>query len=82
VNCTKDTMIVTGSKCAKEQKRWSEVKERKLLDEETEDDRSVGKMDRGQLSKWKKPPLDSLEHHVRRKERQVGKALKTWVELT
>ena len=30
----------------------------------------------------KKPPLDDLEHHVRRKERQVGKALKTWVKLT
>jgi hypothetical protein len=32
------------------------------LDEEIEDDRSTRKMDRGQLSKWKNPPIDALEH--------------------
>jgi hypothetical protein len=52
------------------------------LDEEIEDDRSARKKDRGQLSKWKNPPLDALEHHARRKERQAGEALKTWVKLT
>jgi hypothetical protein len=52
------------------------------LDEEIEDDRSTRKMDHGQLSKRKNPPLDALEHHARRKERQVGEALKTWVKLT
>jgi hypothetical protein len=52
------------------------------LDEEIEDDRSVRKKDHGKLSKRKKPPLDSLEHRARRKERQVGEALKTWVKLT
>jgi hypothetical protein len=39
-------------------------------------------MDRGQISKWKKPPLDSLEHPVRRKERKVGEARKKGVKLT
>jgi hypothetical protein len=52
------------------------------LDEEIEDDKSTRKKDCEQLSKWKNPPLDALEHHVRRKERQVGKALKTRVKLT
>jgi hypothetical protein len=52
------------------------------LDEEIEDERSTRKKDHGQLSKWKKPPLDALEHRVRRKERQAGKALKTQVKLT
>jgi hypothetical protein len=40
------------------------------------------KTDHGQLSKRKKPPLDALEHHVRRKERQASKALKMRVKLT
>jgi hypothetical protein len=66
----------------KEKKRWSEVRERKSLDEEIEDDRSARKKDRGQLSKRKNPPLDALEHRARRKERQAGEALKTWVKLT
>ena len=40
-----------------------------MLDEEIEDDRSTRKKDCGQLSERKKPPLDALEHHARRKER-------------
>jgi hypothetical protein len=52
------------------------------LDEEIEDDRSTRKMDRGQIKKWENPSLDPLEHCVRRKERQVGKALKTQIKLT
>jgi hypothetical protein len=52
------------------------------LDEEIEDDRSSRKTDRGQLIKWKNPPLDALENHARRKERQTGEALKTRVKLT
>jgi hypothetical protein len=35
------------------------------LDEEIEEDRSIRKMDRGQLKKWKNPSLDSLEQHAR-----------------
>jgi hypothetical protein len=53
-----------------------------LWDEEIEDDRSARKKDHGQLSKRKNPPLDSLEHCARRKERQAGEALKMWVKLT
>jgi hypothetical protein len=52
------------------------------LDEEIKDDRSTRKMDHGKLSKQKNPPLDALEHHVRRKERQAGEAMKTRVKLT
>jgi hypothetical protein len=52
------------------------------LNEEMEDERSTRKKDRGQLNKWKKPPLAAWEHHTRRKERHAGEALKTWVKLT
>ncbi len=45
-------------------------------------DKSERNMDHGQLSERKKPPLDALEHRMRRKERQAGEALKTWVKLT
>jgi hypothetical protein len=53
-----------------------------MLGEEIKDDRSTRKKDHGQLSKQKKSPLDSLEHCARRKERQVGEALKMRVKLT
>jgi hypothetical protein len=52
------------------------------LDEDIEDDMSTRKKDRGQLNKQKNPLLDALEHRVRRKERQAGEDLKTWVKLT
>jgi hypothetical protein len=39
-------------------------------------------MDHGQLDKWKKPPLDALDHRMRRKERQAGEALKTRIKMT
>jgi hypothetical protein len=52
------------------------------LNEEIKDDISVINKDHGQLNKRKNPLLDALEHHVRRKERQAGEALKTWVKLT
>jgi hypothetical protein len=57
------------SKWLKKQKRWSEVRERKSLDEETEKDRSTRKVDRGKLKKRKNPPVDALENLVGRKER-------------
>jgi hypothetical protein len=53
-----------------------------LSDEKIEDERYEMKMNCGQLNKWKKPPLDALEHYVTRKERQAGEALKTQVKLT
>jgi hypothetical protein len=52
------------------------------LDEKTKDDRKARKMDRGQLSKWKKISLDALEHRAGRKERQVGEAREKRVKLT
>jgi hypothetical protein len=52
------------------------------LDEKIEDDRSTRKMDHGQLSKWKNPPMDALEHLVGKKERQAGEAQKMRVKLT
>jgi hypothetical protein len=66
----------------KRRKDRAKSEERKSLNEEIEDDRSTRKKDRGQLNKWKKPSLDALEHRARRKERQAGEALKTWVKLT
>jgi hypothetical protein len=53
-----------------------------MLDEETKDDILAMNMDREQISKWKNLPLDALEHHSRRKERQAGEALKMRVKLT
>jgi hypothetical protein len=40
------------------------------LDKEIEDDKSTRKIDHGQLSKQKNPPLDALEH--REKEGKTG----------
>jgi hypothetical protein len=71
-----------GSKWLKKQKRRSEVRESESLNEKTEEDRSTRKMDHGQLSKWKNPPIDALEHLMGKKERQAGEALKMWVKLT
>ena len=65
-----------------EKKRWSDVKESNMLDEEIEDDRSTRNIDCGQLNKWKNPLMDALEHLVGKMERQVGEALKMWVKLT
>jgi hypothetical protein len=39
-------------------------------------------MDRGQLNKQKKTPIDALEHLTEKKEGQAGEALKTWVMWT
>jgi hypothetical protein len=81
-NCAEDTMNVTRSKQEKEQKRWSKVKGRNLLDEDIEDGRSARKTDHGKLNKWKNPLLDAMEHHAGRKERQAVEALKIQIKLT
>jgi hypothetical protein len=52
------------------------------LDGEIEEHRSKRNMDRGQLNKRKKKPMDALEHLIGKKERQAGEALKMWVKLT
>jgi hypothetical protein len=64
------------SKWLKKKKRRSEVRENKSLDEKIEENRSTRKMDRGQLSKQKNPPMDALEHLVGKMERQAGEAQK------
>jgi hypothetical protein len=52
------------------------------MDEEIEDERSERKKDCGQLSKWRNPSLDALEHRAKRKEREASEALKMWVKLS
>jgi hypothetical protein len=68
VNCAKDKLTEIGSKWLKKKKRQSEVRERKSLDEDIEEDRSTRKVDHGQISRWKNTPVDSLEHLIGRKE--------------
>jgi hypothetical protein len=80
-NCAEGTLTESGSKWPKEWKR-SEVRENESFNENIEEDRLARKMDRGQLSEQKKPPMDALKHLARKKERQAGEALKTWVKLT
>jgi len=80
-NCEEDKLIEIGSKWPKEQKR-SEVRESKSLDGEIEEDKSARNMDHGKLSKRKNPPMDTLAHLIKKKERRAGKALKTQVRLT
>ena len=81
-NFTERTLIEIGSKWSKKQKRWSKVRESKLLDGEIKEDRSPRNMDRGQLSKRKKPPIDALDHLMGKNDGQAGEALKMWVKLT
>jgi hypothetical protein len=76
------TLTENGSKWPKKQKRRSEVRENESLDEKIKENRSTRKMDHGQLSKQKNPPMDALEHLAGKKERQVGEARKTRVKLT
>jgi hypothetical protein len=74
-------LIEDGSKWSKKQKRRSEVRENKSLNENIKEDRQARKMDHGQLNKKKNPPMDALEHLAGKQERQAGEALKTWVKV-
>jgi hypothetical protein len=69
MNCAESTLIEIGSMWPKEKKRQSEVRESKPLDREIEEDILTRNMDRGQLSKWKNPPMDALDHFAGKKER-------------
>jgi hypothetical protein len=82
VNYVEDTLTEIRSKWLEKQKRRSEGQEDELLDKKTKENRSARKIDRGQLSKRKNPPIDSLEHLTGKKEGQAGKAWKIWVKLT
>jgi hypothetical protein len=67
---------------------WVEVRKREKRRSEvshwTRRSRMTDKQERRIVdnSTRKKPPLDALEHRVRRKERQAGEALKIRVKLT
>jgi hypothetical protein len=80
VNYAEGTLTEIGLKWSKKKKRRSEARENKSLDEKIEENKSARKIDHGQLSKWKNPPIDSLEHLTGKMERQVGEAQKTWVK--
>jgi hypothetical protein len=80
VNCVEDTLIEIGSKWLKKKKRRSEVRKKKSLNEKIEENKSTGKMDRGQLSKRKNTPTDALEHFTGKIERQASEDRKTWVK--
>jgi hypothetical protein len=82
VNCVEGILTKIRSKWLKKQKIRSEVRENEPLDENIEENRSTRKMDHGQLSKQKNPPIDALEHLTGKKERQDGEARKMWVKLT
>jgi hypothetical protein len=69
-------------KWLEKQRRRSEVREDKSLDENTKENISTRKIDHLQLSKQKKPLIDALEHLVGKKEGQAGESWKTWVKLT
>jgi hypothetical protein len=63
------TLTEIGSKWLKNQKRRSEARENKPLDKKIEENRSTRKIDHGQLSKRKNPPIDALEHLTGKMER-------------
>jgi hypothetical protein len=63
------TLTKNGSKWSKKNKRRSEVKERELLNKKIKEDKSTNNMDRGQLNKQKKTPMDALEHPEGKNER-------------
>jgi hypothetical protein len=71
-NCAEGTLTENGSKWSKKRKRRSEVRESELLNEKIKEDRSARKMDRGQLSKRKKPSTDAWNtSRERRKDRST-----------
>jgi hypothetical protein len=76
VNCTEATLTEIGSKWSKKQKRRSEVRENKMLDENIEEKISARRKDHEQLNKWKKAPMDAFEHLAGNMERQAGEVQK------
>jgi hypothetical protein len=72
VNCTEGTLNEIGSKWSKKNKRRIKVMENKSLDKKIEENRSTRRMDHGQLSKHKTPPMVFLENLVGKMERQAG----------
>jgi hypothetical protein len=79
-NCTERTLTEIGSKWSKNHKRRIEEREIYPLDEKIEDNISTRNIDCGQLSKWKKPPMDDLEHLTGKMEGRASEAQKMWVK--
>jgi hypothetical protein len=52
------------------------------LEDKIKEDIALKMRDRGQVNKWKKTPMDTLENLMEKEEGQCGKALKTWVKWT
>jgi hypothetical protein len=77
-----DTLIEIGSKWSKKWKRRSEARENESLDEKIEENRLTRNMDCRKLRKKKMPPMNTLEHFVRKKEGQAGEAQNMWIRLT
>jgi hypothetical protein len=82
MKCAEGTQTEEGSKWLKKHKRRNEVKESKSLKEKIKEDKETKKIDRGQVSKWKKTLMGALEHLVEKKEEQVGEVLKMRVMWT
>jgi hypothetical protein len=75
-------LIENGSKWSKKQKRRREEGKNWPLEENTKEDKSIRKMDRGKIDKWKKLTTDALEHLAGKKEEQASEALETRVKWT
>jgi hypothetical protein len=54
---------------AKRTEKKERSKRKQVIGWGNQEDRSTRKMDRGQLNKWKNPPMDALEHLAGKKER-------------
>jgi hypothetical protein len=52
------------------------------LKEKIKEDKESKNIDRGQINRRKKKTMDNLDHLAKKKEGQVGEALKTWVMWT
>jgi hypothetical protein len=74
VNCVEDTLTEIGVKWPKKQKRRSKVREASRWMRISRRTDQQGRWIDGQLNKWKKPPIDALEHFAGKKERQAGEA--------
>jgi hypothetical protein len=82
MKCAKDTQTEEGSKWLKKHKRRNEVKESKSLKEKIKEDKETKNIDRGQVRKWKKTLMVSLENLTEKKEEQVGEVLRMRVMWT
>jgi hypothetical protein len=62
-----------GQSGQRSRKKRNEVRESESLNEKIKEDSSARKMDRGQLSKWKKPPTDAWNTSWERRKDRLAK---------